>query len=35
MYLIIGLYSDIEFAVVKLVQQIENLSNKYYWITFL
>jgi len=30
-YLIIGSHSDIEFAVVKLAQQIANLSNKHYW----
>ena len=30
MYLMIGLCSDIEFAVVKLVQQMEDPSNKYY-----
>jgi len=27
----IGLYSDIGFAVVKLAQQMENLLNEYYW----
>jgi len=30
-YLMIGSHPDIEFAVVKLAQQIENLSNKHYW----
>ena len=31
MYLIIGLYLDIRFTIVKLVQQMANPSNKYYW----
>ena len=30
MYLMIGSYPSIEFIIVKLVQQIANLSNKYY-----
>ena len=30
MYLIIGLYLNIGFALVKLAQQIANLSNEYY-----
>jgi len=30
MYLMISSYLDIRFAVVKLAQQIENLSNKHY-----
>ena len=31
MYLMIGSYPDIGFAVIKLAQQIENLSNEYHW----
>ena len=30
MYLIIGSYPNIEFTVIKLVQQMANLSNEYY-----
>jgi len=30
MYLMINLHSDIEFSVVRLAQQIVNLSNKHY-----
>ena len=31
-YLMIGLHSDIEFAIVKLAQQMANSSNEHYWV---